>query len=114
MQKAKEAESNGPLPKKPPRQVAPPPHTYAPRHHDDDRAFLVDARHVKDDLAERLGEEAVSAMTRGGSSSSESFDRVYSSEVGGPFVQTSAADEFADDFDETNPPDAEREPLPKT
>ena len=41
------------------------------------------------------------------------IDGVVSEEIGGPFVVTSAADEFAHDIDAANPPDAEREPLPR-
>jgi len=55
--------------------------------------------HIGDDLAENLAEEYVDAVT--------------SEEIGGPFVFTSAADEFAHDIDGANPPDAEREPLPR-
>ena len=34
-------------------------------------------------------------------------------EIGGPFVETTAAEEFAHDTDEANPEDASREPLPR-
>lgn len=64
---------------------------------------------IGDDLAENLAEEFVDAVTGGDGAD----DVEVSEEMGGPFVVTSAADEFAHDIDEANPPDAEREPLPR-
>ncbi len=52
-------------------------------------------------------------MTRGDGGDDEAIDAVVSEEIGGPFVLTSAADEFAHDTDAANPPDAEREALPR-
>ena len=63
---------------------------------------------IGDDLAENLAEEFVDAVTGGDGPD----DSAVSEEIGGPFVFTSAADEFAHDIDAANPPDAEREPLP--
>ena len=37
-----------------------------------------------------------------------------SEEIGGPFVETTAGQEFADEPDASNPPGATREPFPKT
>jgi hypothetical protein len=68
---------------------------------------------IRDDLAENLAEEYVDAVTRGDGSDDAAIDGVVSEEIGGPFVFTSAADEFAHDIDAANPPDAEREPLPR-
>ena len=65
--------------------------------------------HIPDDLAENLAEEFVDAVTGGDGSD----DRAVTEEIGGPFILTSAADEFAHDIDAANPPDAEREPLPR-
>ena len=65
--------------------------------------------HIGDDLAENLAEEFVDAVTGGDGAE----DAAVSEEIGGPFVFTSAADEFAHDIDAANPPDAEREPLPR-
>jgi len=65
--------------------------------------------HIPDDLAENLAEEFVDAVTGGDGSD----DATVTEEIGGPFIFTSAADEFAHDIDAANPPDAEREPLPR-
>lgn len=69
--------------------------------------------YIGDDLAENLAEEYVDAATRGDGADDAAIDGVVSEEIGGPFVVTSAADEFAHDIDAANPPDAEREPLPR-
>ena len=80
---------------------------------DDANAFMPDPEggpaHIPDDLAENLAEEYVDAVTGGDGSD----DGAVTEEIGGPFVFTSAADEFAHDIDAANPPDAEREPLPR-
>jgi hypothetical protein len=84
---------------------------------DDANAFMPDPdggpAHIPDDLAESLAEEYVDAVTRGDGADDAELDGVVSEEIGGPFVVTSAADEFAHDIDAANPPDAEREPLPR-
>jgi hypothetical protein len=67
---------------------------------------------VDDDLAESLAEEFLDAATRG-SEAEEELNAVIPEELGGPFVETSAADEFANDVDDMNPLDAEPEPLPR-
>ena len=93
---------------------------YEPRAHgrpDDGNAFIPDPEggpaRVEDDLAESLAEEYLSSATRGNETTEEALDDVVPEEIGGPFVETSAAEEFADDTDEANPPDAEVEPLPR-
>jgi hypothetical protein len=84
---------------------------------DDGNAFMPDPEggpaHIKDDLAESLAEEYIQAATRGAEPDDEALDGVVPEELGGPFVETSAAEEFANDVDEANPPDAEAEPLPR-
>ena len=84
---------------------------------DDGNAFMPDPEdgpaRIHDDLAENLAEEYVDAATRGDGADDAAIDGVVSEEIGGPFVVTSAADEFAHDIDAANPPDAEREPLPR-
>jgi len=84
---------------------------------DDANAFIPDPGdgpvHTSDDLAERLGEDYVAMATRGSEPLDEELDGVVPEEMGGPFVETSAAEEFANDVDETNPIDAEQEPLPR-
>jgi hypothetical protein len=69
--------------------------------------------HIKDDLAESLAEEYLQSATRGSEADDDALDGVVPEEIGGPFVETSAAEEFANDIDEANPVDAEPEPLPR-
>lgn len=85
--------------------------------HDDANAFMPDPdggpARISDDLAEDLAEAFVDSATRGDDADDAKLDGVVSEEIGGPFLETSAIDEFATDTDEANPPDAEREPLPR-
>jgi len=62
-----------------------------------------------DDLAELLGEEYVRAVTSGEEQGGELRDAAVPEEEGGPFVETSARKEFAND-----PDDSEPEALPTT
>jgi hypothetical protein len=68
---------------------------------------------VNDDLAESLAEEFVHAATSGEDQGEEAMDQVVPEEIGGPFIETSAEEEFADGVDESNPSDAEPEPMPR-
>ncbi len=79
---------------------------------DDDRAFV--GVHANDDLASELGEEAVRAMTSGEDSLTDERAASHDEESGGPFTITSAASEFADGTDASNPKRATKEPFPKT
>ncbi|MFO0663742.1 MAG: hypothetical protein U0174_07315 [Polyangiaceae bacterium] len=81
------------------------------RQRHDDRAFVTSS--TNDDLAEELGEEAVRAMTSGEDDMAEHRDAYVAEERGGPFVTSSATQEFADGVDESNPEDALREPFPR-
>jgi hypothetical protein len=65
-----------------------------------------------DDLGEMLGEEYVRAVTSGEEQGVEMRDEELPEEMGGPFVETSPRKEFGFDVDDSNPEDAEREPLP--
>jgi hypothetical protein len=65
-----------------------------------------------DDLGEEMGEDFVRTAT-GGEEATEEHDEETEEEQGGPFVETSGRTEFAFGTDESNPEDAEREPLPK-
>ena len=78
-----------------------------------DNAFLRKAR-AHDPLAEELGEEAVMTMTSGEDQSDRLQDMEVEEERGGPFVTTSAREEFARGTDESNPADGLREPFPTT
>jgi hypothetical protein len=66
-----------------------------------------------DDLAETLGEEFIHSATSGENQAEDTLDQIVPEEIGGPFVETSAEEEFADDVDESNPSDAEPEPMPR-
>jgi hypothetical protein len=86
---------------------------------DDGNAFIPDPgdgpAHTRDDLAESLAEEYLRGATSGGEAvAEEQNDEVVPEELGGPFVETSAREEFADGTDESNPADAERAALPLT
>ena len=88
---------------------------------DDGRAFLPDpyardararAARAADPLAESLAEEYVAAATTGEEQTVEAHDAMTTDELGGPFVETHAREEFATTIDDMNPPDAAREPFP--
>jgi hypothetical protein len=66
-----------------------------------------------DDLAEVLGEEFVHSATSAENMTEEALEQVVSEEIGGPFVESTPEEEFADGTDESNPPDAQPEPLPR-
>lgn len=71
-------------------------------------------KHMPDDeFARERGEEFIRSVTSGGNAGDELLEEEVPEEVGGPFVTTSAAQEFADGTDEANPADAEQEPLPR-
>jgi hypothetical protein len=67
---------------------------------------------VDDDLAEELAESAVVAMTSGEDIVVEHFNLDVEEDWGGPFVESSASKEFAGGTDESNIPEATREPFP--
>lgn len=66
-----------------------------------------------DDLAESLAEDFLHSATSGEDQTEEALDRMVPEEIGGPFLETSAEEEFADGTDESNPEDAEPEALPR-
>ena len=91
--------------------------SYGAHHRSDDaNAFMPDPEdgpaRIRDDLAENLAEDYLQAATQG-MEVEEDHDQIVPEELGGPFVETSAAEEFALDTDEANPEDASREPLPR-
>ncbi len=77
------------------------------------RAFIDSPRSPQDDLAEELGEEAVERATSG-EDEEGALEEVVPEEQGGPFVETNAAQEFAQGIDASNPKGAKREPFPRT
>ena len=84
---------------------------------DDADAFLPDPdggpARVPEELAENLAEEFVEAATSGQDRDEEALDASFPEELGGPFIETGPGEELAGSVDDMNPPDAEREPLPR-
>jgi len=76
-------------------------------------AFLKKPR-SNDDLAEELGEATVESMTSGEEELSRDLDAEVAEEIGGPFVKSTGGTEFAEGTDESNIPEATREPFPTT
>jgi hypothetical protein len=79
---------------------------------DSTRAFIAGAR-SDDAFAEEQGESFLEAATSG-EDSDDRRDEVTTEETGGPFVYTSGREEYALEPDESNIPEATREPLPRT
>jgi hypothetical protein len=84
---------------------------------DDANAFIPDPEggpaRIDDDLAENLAEGFVLGATQDEDADDISLDGMVPEEIGGPFVETSGAEEFAEGTDGANPRDAKREPLPR-
>jgi hypothetical protein len=84
---------------------------------DDAHAFLPDPgdgpAKVDDDLAENLAEEFIVAVTSAEEPGEDVRDEVVPEEMGGPFLEVPASDEFDGKPDASNPLDAEREPFPR-
>ncbi len=98
------------------RNLRPPPPEHVGRS-DDGNAFIPDfteghSGRARDDMAEQLGEEFVQSATSGEEVGEDVRDAWVSEEIGGPFVETRASEEFAHDIDPANPRGAEREPFP--
>jgi len=82
--------------------------------HEDDVVGFVARPRSHDDLVEELGEEFVESATSAEPVAEDVANQDVPEEVGGPFVETTARQELADDTDESNPEDATREPFPTT
>jgi hypothetical protein len=84
---------------------------------DDGNAFIPDPEggpaRTSDDLAENLAEGFLQGATQDDEADEAALDGVVPEEIGGPFVETSAAAEFAEGTDASNPADAKREPMPR-
>ncbi|HET7545192.1 MAG TPA: hypothetical protein VFK05_35245 [Polyangiaceae bacterium] len=76
------------------------------------RAFIDAA--AREELSEELGEAFVQAATSGEDAELERRESVVPEESGGPFVPSTAGQEFAGGTDESNIPEATREALPRT
>ena len=81
---------------------------------DDSGTAFVAASETNDDLAEELAEAAVATMTSGEDQLGPDLEAEVDEDHGGPFVETSGNTEFAGGTDESNIPEATREPFPKT
>jgi hypothetical protein len=81
---------------------------------DPDDAFIGREGHTKDNLAEALGETWVASATSGEDENEDVFSQGVPEDEGGPFVTTTAGQEFADGTDASNPERSKREPFPKT
>jgi hypothetical protein len=83
---------------------------------DDGEAFLHDPEggpaRTRDLLAETLAEEFLQSATSAQEVTEEVRDAIVPEELGGPFLQAAADEEFADDVDEANPSDAEKAAFP--
>lgn len=78
----------------------------------DGRAFIDGA--APEELSEELGEAFIQAATSGEDAELERRESVMTEESGGPFVPSTAGQEFAGGTDESNIPEATREALPRT
>ena len=87
------------------------------RREDHADAFIADPEDgpaiTDDDLAQTLAQEYLRSATSGEDMSDEVFDQIVPEEIGGPFIETRASEEFAAGTDASNPEDAAPEPLPR-
>ncbi len=81
---------------------------------DRDDAFIGRKGRSNDALAEELGEAWVATATSGEDENEEVFNQDVPEDSGGPFVKTTAGQEFAYGTDASNPKRAKREPFPRT
>jgi len=95
------------------------PARHAAKRSDPGAAFLPDpydrARppaRAADPLAESLAEDYIASATSAEEIGQDERDEVQTEELGGPFTETTAREEFANGPDESNPEDASREPFP--
>jgi hypothetical protein len=89
------------------------------RRSDEGSAFLPDPydgagakARVGDELAEVLAEDYVASATTAEEVMEDQRNEVQPEELGGPFTETTAEEEFAIEPDASNPLDANREPFP--
>lgn len=84
----------------------------AGRPAEDDEAFLR-ASAEEDDLASELGESTIANMTGGDAALIKQFEAEVDEDHGGPFVETSAGEELADEEAGGDPYDGPGEPTPR-
>lgn len=83
------------------------------RSRDNESRAFVDSV-SREELSEELGEAFVEGATSNADVEMERREEVVTEEEGGPFVPSTAGQEFAGGTDESNIPEATREPLPRT
>jgi hypothetical protein len=84
------------------------------RTRDSDEAFIGRSGHSSDNLAEAMGETLVLTATSGEDENEDVFNQDVPEDAGGPFVTTTAGQEFAEGTDASNPKRSKREAFPKT
>jgi hypothetical protein len=94
-------------------------HKHPPARHgrpDSGEAFLPDPgdgpARVRDDFAEEMAEDFLASANSGEQTLGDALDGEVPEEMGGPFVFTSAKEEFAKGIDKSNPRSAEKEAFP--
>jgi hypothetical protein len=85
---------------------------------DDGQAFLPDFVEggpacTKDEIAETLAEEFIESATSAEEQSEDIRNETVPEELGGPFVEVPASEEFDGEPDASNPEDAEKAPFPQ-
>jgi hypothetical protein len=80
----------------------------------EDPESFIERPRSRDDLVEELGEEVVAEATSAEHEGEDILDQEVPEERGGPFVETTGAEEFAHGIDASNPRGAKREPFPRT
>lgn len=75
-------------------------------------ALSIETANGADELGEQLGEIFVENITGADDAAMDRSAMETIEEVGGPFIVTTATDEFALGTDASNPPDADREAQP--
>jgi hypothetical protein len=84
------------------------------RVRDGDEAFIGRSGRSTDNLAEAMGETWVETATSGEDENENVFNQIVPEDEGGPFVTTTAGQEFAEGTDASNPKRSKREAFPKT
>jgi hypothetical protein len=84
------------------------------RVQDPDGAFIGRSGRSRDHLAEAMGETWIETATSGEDENEDVFNQSVPEDEGGPFVTTTAGQEFAEGTDASNPKGSKREAFPKT
>lgn len=84
------------------------------RVRDRDGAFIGRSGRSRDNLAEAMGETWIETATSGEDENEDVFNQSVPEDEGGPFVTTTAGQEFAEGTDASNPKGSKREAFPRT